>query len=59
MKTRKIAIVASMLIGFSMPPMAFAQAANVASFLNMANQMNNGEVKTPRSCAARRETIKP
>jgi putative membrane protein len=43
MKTRKIACVASMLIGFSMPPMAFAQSASVSSFLNMANQMNNGE----------------
>jgi putative membrane protein len=43
MKTRKIAIVASMVVGFAMPPMAYAQSANLGSFLNMATQMNNAE----------------
>jgi predicted outer membrane protein len=43
MKTRKIAILASMLVGFAMPPMSYAQSANLGSFLNMANQMNNAE----------------
>ena len=43
MKTRSIACVASLLVGFSVPPLAFAQSSNVASLLNMANQMNNEE----------------
>jgi putative membrane protein len=43
MKTRSIACVTSLLVGFSMPSMAFAHSGNVASLLNMANQMNNKE----------------
>jgi hypothetical protein len=44
MNTRgKIACAVSLLIGVSAPGLARAQAANVASFLNMANQMNNEE----------------
>jgi putative membrane protein len=39
----KIACALSLLIGVSAPGLARAQAANVASFLNMANQMNNEE----------------
>src|SRR5579859_3434913 len=40
MKTRKIAFVASLLVGITVPPMAFAESGNVTSLLNMANQMN-------------------
>ena len=43
MKTRNIAFAASLLVGFSVPPMAFARSTNVTSLLNMANQMNNTE----------------
>src|ERR1700692_3720031 len=44
MNTRgKIACAVSLLIGVSAPGLARAQAANVASFLNTANQMNNEE----------------
>jgi hypothetical protein len=30
-------------MGFSAPPLAFAQSANIATLLNQANQMNNEE----------------
>jgi putative membrane protein len=43
MKTRSIACVATLLVGFSVPSMALARTTNVASLLNMANQMNNEE----------------
>jgi predicted outer membrane protein len=43
MKTRSIACVATLLVGFSVPPMAFARSTDVTSLLNMANQMNNQE----------------
>jgi putative membrane protein len=43
MKTSSIACAASLLVGFSLPTMAFAQSTNAASLLNMANQMNNEE----------------
>jgi putative membrane protein len=44
MNTRsKIACAISLLIGVSAPGLARAQAANVASLLNTANQMNNEE----------------
>lgn len=39
----KVACALSLLIGVSAPRLAFAQSANVASFLNRANQMNNEE----------------
>jgi putative membrane protein len=42
MKTRSIACVATLLVGFS-APIAFARSTNVNSLLNMANQMNNEE----------------
>jgi putative membrane protein len=43
MKVRGIALTASLLVGLSVPPVAFAEPTNVASLLNMANQMNNEE----------------
>jgi putative membrane protein len=43
MKTRSIVCVASLLVGFSAPPIVFAETTNVTSLLNMANQMNNQE----------------
>jgi len=44
MNTRsKIACAVSLLIGVGAPRLALAQSANVASFLNKANQMNNEE----------------
>ena len=43
MKIRSIACTTSLLFGLAAPSMALAQSANVASFLNMANQMNNQE----------------
>ena len=43
MKTRSIACVATLLVGFAVPPMAFAGTTDVTSLLNMANQMNNQE----------------
>jgi putative membrane protein len=44
MNTRsKIACAVSVLIGVAAPGLALAQSANVASFLNKANQMNNEE----------------
>ena len=43
MKTRGMACVATLLVGFSVPPMAFARSTDVTSLLNMANQMNNQE----------------
>jgi hypothetical protein len=42
MNTRgKIACAISLLIGVAAPGLALAQLANVVSFLNKANQMNN------------------
>src|ERR1700689_1869788 len=38
-----MACVATLLVGFSVPPMAFARSTDVTSLLNMANQMNNQE----------------
>jgi predicted outer membrane protein len=44
MNTRsKIACAVSLLIGVGAPGLALAQSANVATFLNKANQMNNEE----------------
>src|ERR1700685_1023503 len=43
MRTHGIACVATLLVGFSVPPMAYARSTNVTSLLNMANQMNNQE----------------
>jgi putative membrane protein len=43
MKIRRIACTTSLLFGLTAPSMALAQSANVVSFLNMANQMNNQE----------------
>ena len=43
MKARSIACVVSVLVGFSVPPIAFAQSPSAASLLNKANQMNNQE----------------
>jgi predicted outer membrane protein len=43
MKTRSIVCVASLLVGFSAPPLVLAGTTNVTSLLNMANQMNNQE----------------
>src|SRR5580698_11230627 len=43
MKIRSIACTASLLFGLTAPSLALAQSANVAPFLNMANQMNNQE----------------
>src|SRR5580658_10832076 len=43
MRKRNIACVATLLVGFSVPPMAFARSTDVTSLLNMANQMNNQE----------------
>jgi putative membrane protein len=43
MKIRSIAYTAPLLFGLTAPSMALAQSASVASFLNMANQMNNQE----------------
>jgi putative membrane protein len=43
MKIRSIACTTSILFGLTVPSVALAQSANVASFLNMANQMNNQE----------------
>jgi putative membrane protein len=42
-KRSKIACTISLLMGFSAPPLAFAESANVATLLNQANQMNNQE----------------
>jgi hypothetical protein len=42
-KRSKIVCTISLLMGFSAPPLAFAQSANVATVLNQANQMNNQE----------------
>jgi len=42
-KKSSIAFVASLVMGISVPPMALAASGNVASLLNMANQMNNSE----------------
>jgi len=39
----KIACAISLVIGVSAPGLAYAQAANVATLLNTANQMNNEE----------------
>ena len=43
MKIGSIACTASLLFGLTAPSLALAQSANVAPFLNMANQMNNQE----------------
>jgi putative membrane protein len=43
MNRSKIACAVSLLIGVSAPGPVLAQSANVASLLNMANQMNNEE----------------
>jgi putative membrane protein len=43
MRARSIACVATLLVGFSVPPMAYARSTNVTKLLNMANQMNNQE----------------
>src|ERR1700689_4301266 len=43
MKARSIACVVSVLVGFSVPPIAFAQSPSAAALLNKANQMNNQE----------------
>src|SRR6202041_1359612 len=43
MKARSIACVVSVLVGFSVPPIAFAQSPSAASLLNKAHQMNNEE----------------
>jgi putative membrane protein len=43
MKSRSIACAASLFVGLSVPPIVLAQSSNVASLLNMANQMNNEE----------------
>ncbi len=42
-KGRNVGCVATLLIGFAVPSMAFAQGPSVPSLLNMANQMNNAE----------------
>jgi putative membrane protein len=43
MKARSIACVVSVLVGFSVPPIALAQSPSAAALLNKANQMNNQE----------------
>src|SRR5580704_6438419 len=43
MKIRSIAYTASLLFGLIAPSVSLAESANVSSFLNMANQMNNQE----------------
>jgi hypothetical protein len=58
MKTRNIAFVTSLLVGISVPPMAFAKSGNVASLLNMANQMNNAQEADAKELRSKPETTR-
>jgi hypothetical protein len=49
MKTRTIAFFAVLLFALGAPALASAESANLASFFNQANQMNNEEQDMQKS----------